>query len=64
MIISEKDVDTDLEMVKQPVRDTKVRKLVQEAQDQVSKVDRCRYTEEFRREDLQTEILRQLLELT
>ena len=30
VIISEEDVDTVLEMVRQPVRDTKVRKLVQE----------------------------------
>ena len=38
MIISEEDVDTVLEMVRQLVRDTKVRKLVLEHQDQVSKV--------------------------
>ncbi len=35
MIISEEDVDTDLETVKQLVRVIKDRKLVQEAQDQV-----------------------------
>ncbi len=58
MIISEEDVDTVLEMVRQLVRDTKVRKLVLEHQDQVSKVVRCHYIEEYLREDLQTEILR------
>ena len=63
-ITSEEDVDMVQEMVRLLVRDTKVRKLVQEVQDLVSKVDRCLYTEEFRREDLQTEILRQSLELT
>ena len=57
MIISEEDVDTVLEMVRQLVRDTKVRKLVLEHQDQVSKVVRCHYIEEYLREDLQTEIV-------
>ena len=61
---AEEDVDTVLEMVRQLVRDTKVRKLVLEHQDQVSKVVRCHYIEEYLREDLQTEILRLSLELT
>ena len=64
MIKQVQDVDTVLEMVRQLVRDTKVRKLVLEHQDQVSKVVRCHYIEEYLREDLQTEILRLSLELT
>lgn len=42
-------------MVKQPARDTKVRKLVQEHQDQALKVVRCHYIEDYQREALQTE---------
>ena len=61
MIISEEDVDTVLEMVRQLVRDTKVRKLVLEHQDQVSKVVRCHYIEEYQREVSLTETLRQSL---
>ena len=61
MIISEEDVDTVLEMVRQLVRDTKVRKLVLEHQDQVLKVVRCHYIEEYLREDLQTEILKTIV---
>ena len=55
MIISEEDVDTVLEMVRQLVRDIKVRKLVQEVQDLVSKVVRCHYIEEYQREVSLTE---------
>ena len=62
MIISEEAVDTVPEMVRQPARDTKVRKLVQEPQDQVSKVDRCHYTEEYQREVSQTETQKKSLE--
>ena len=40
-------VDTVQEMVKQLVKDIKDRKLVPELQDQVSKVVRCLYTEDF-----------------
>ena len=49
-IISEEAVDTDLEMVRQPVKGTKVRKHVPEQQDRDLKVDRCHYTDVFRRE--------------
>ena len=52
MIISEEDVDTDLETAKLLVKVIKDRKLVQEALDQVLKVVRCHYTEEFQREAL------------
>jgi hypothetical protein len=58
VIISEEDVDTVLEMVRLQVRDTKVRKLVLELQDQVSKVARCHCIEEYQREVSQTETLR------
>jgi len=61
VIISEEDVDTVLEMVRQLVRDIKVRKLVQEVQDLVSKVVRCHYIEEYQREVSLTETLRQSL---
>ena len=49
-------VDTVQEMVKQLVKDIKDRKLVPELQDQVSKVVRCLYTEDFLREVSRTEI--------
>ena len=38
------------EMAKLLVKDIKVRKHVQALQDQVLKVDRCHYTEEYQRE--------------
>ena len=50
-IISEEAVDTVLEMVRQLVKVTKVRRLVPEQQDQALKVVRCLYTEEYQRED-------------
>ena len=56
-------VDTVQVMARQPVRDTRVRKLVQEQQGQVSKAVRCRYIEEFQREASRTGILRQSLVL-
>ena len=46
------------EMARQQVRVTKDRKLVQEAQDLVSKVVRCHYIEEFLREVLHVLIQR------
>ena len=61
---SEEAVDTVQEMVRQLVRDIKVRKLVQELQDQVSKVVRCHYIEESLREVSQTETVLRLSELT
>ena len=64
MIISEEAVDTVLEMVKLPEKDTKVRKHVQAAQDQVSKVDRCHYIEEYQKEVSLTEIQKRSLVLT
>ena len=64
MIISEEDVDTDLETAKLLVKVIKDRKLVQEALDQVLKVVRCHYTEEFQREALQTLIQSTSLVLT
>ena len=51
MIISEEDVDTVQEMVRQLVRDIRDRRLVQEHRDLVSKVVRCHYTEDYLRED-------------
>ena len=50
MIISEEAVDTVQEMARQLVRVTRVRRLVPELQDQVLKVVRCHYIEEFQRE--------------
>ena len=41
------------EMVRQQVRDTRVRRLVPEHQESVSRVDRCPYSVVFLREDLQ-----------
>ena len=43
-------------------KDTKVRKLVLELRDQVSKVDRCHYTDVFLREVSLAETLRKSLE--
>ena len=60
-IISEEAVDTDLEMVRQPEKGTKVRKHVPEQQDRDLKVDRCHYTDVFRREVSQTETRRKSL---
>ena len=56
MMTSVEAVDTVQEMVKQLVKDIKDRKLVPELQDQVSKVVRCLYTEDFLREVSRTEI--------
>ena len=56
-IISEEVVDTAQEMVRLLVRDTKVRKLVLELRDQVSKVDRCHYIEDCLREVSRIETL-------
>ena len=50
VIILEEAVDTAQETVKQPVKDTKDRKLVQAHLEQVSKVVRCHYTDVFQRE--------------
>ena len=50
MIISEEVVDTAQETVRLLVRDTRDRRLVQELQDLVSKVDRCHYIEDCLRE--------------
>ena len=55
MIILEEAVDTVQEMVRQPEKDIKVRKHVQELQDRALKVVRCHYTEDYQREDLRTE---------
>ena len=60
--VSEEVVDTAQEMVRLLVRDTKVRKLVPELRDQVSKVDRCHYTDVFLREVSLAETLRKSLE--
>ena len=60
-IISEEAVDTVLEMVRQLVKVTKVRKLVPEQQDQALKVVRCLYTEEYQREDSNAETLKKSL---
>ena len=48
-------------MVKQLVKDIKDRKLVPELQDQVSKVVRCLYTEDFLREVSRTEIPKKIV---
>ncbi len=48
-------MDTVQEMVRQPEKDIKVRKHVQELQDRALKVVRCHYTEDYQREDLKTE---------
>ncbi len=61
-IISEEAVDMVQEMVRQPVKDIRDRRLVQELQDQVLKVVRCHYTEEFLREVSHAETLRKSLE--
>ena len=63
MITSEEDVDTVLEMARQPVRDIKARRLVQEQQDLVLKVARCHYIEEYQREDSLAETLKKSLVL-
>ena len=55
-ITSEEAVDTVQVTVRQPARATKARKPVQELQDRALKAVRCHYTEEFRREALQTAI--------
>ena len=52
------------EMVRLPVRATRVRRLVLELQDQALKVDRCHFTEESLREDSQAEIIRKSLQST
>ena len=53
--LSPADVDTVQEMVRQPEKDIKVRKRVQELQDRALKVARCHYTEDYQRGDLRTE---------
>jgi hypothetical protein len=58
VIILEEVVDTAQVTAKQLVRDTKVRKLVPELLDQVSKVVRCLYTDVFLREVSITETQR------
>ncbi len=63
MITSEEDVDTVLEMARQPVRDIKARRLVQEQQDLVLKVARCHCIEEYQREGLLAETLKKSLVL-
>jgi len=50
-------VDTVLEMVRQLVKVTKVRRLVPEQQDQALKVVRCLYTEEYQREGINVSAL-------
>ena len=50
MIISDEAVDTVQETVRLLGRATRVRKLVLEHQDLVSKVDRCHYIEDYQRE--------------
>ena len=57
-------VDTVQVMVKQQVKATKVRKHVLVLRDQVSKVVRCLYIEDFLREASNAEILKKLLQLT
>ena len=51
------------EMAKLLVKDIKVRKHVQALQDQVLKVDRCHYTEEYQREVSHAETLKKSLVL-
>ena len=58
---SEEGVDTAPETARLPARDTRDRKPVPAAQDQVLKVDRCHYIEEYRREASQTETARRSL---
>ena len=48
-------MDTVQEMVRQPEKDIKVRKRVQELQDRALKVVRCHYTEDYQREDSKIE---------
>jgi hypothetical protein len=60
MITSEEDVATVQVTVRQLVRVTRVRRHVQELQDQVLKVVRCLYIEEFLREVSQIETLLRL----
>ena len=55
--------DTVLEMARQPVRDIKARRLVQEQQDLVLKVARCHCIEEYQREGLLAETLKKSLVL-
>ena len=55
-ITSEEAADTDQEMVRQPVRDTRDTKRVPVHRDRALRAARCPYTEDFRREDLQTAI--------
>ena len=62
-IVSEEAAARLLEMVRQPARATRVRKLVPELRDLVSRAARCLYTDVFRREDSQTSIPRISLEL-
>ena len=61
MIISEEAVDMVQEMARPQVRVTKDRRLVQELQDLVLKVDRCHYIEEFLREDLHVLITKNIV---
>ena len=61
MIISEEAVDTVLEMVRQLVKVTKVRKLVPEQQDQALKVVRCLYTEEYQKRGSNAETLKEIV---
>ena len=62
MIILEEAVAMVQVMARQLVRAIKVRKLVLELRDQVSKVDRCHYTDVFLREVSLAETLRKSLE--
>ena len=59
-----KTVDMVQEMVKQQVKAIKVRKHVQALRDQVLKVVRCLYTEDFLREASNVEILKISLQST
>ena len=63
VIVSEEAVATLLEMVRQLVRDIRARRHVPAHRDLVSRAARCRYTDVFRREDLQTSTPRRSLEL-
>ena len=60
-IISEEAVDMVQETVRLLVRAIRVRRLVLELQDQVLKVDRCHYTEDYLREVSRAETLRKSL---
>jgi hypothetical protein len=64
VIILEEVVDTVQETAKQPVKVTKVRKLVPEHPDPALKVDRCLYTEESLKEDLPVPVQKISLLLT